>query len=215
MDLSVPIHEARTILYDVWEAVVLFFQNVNLADMVRHHPKLFYTVTFVWSFLQGETFVLFAGAAAAKGIVDVKILFLATWLGTFCGDQLYFYVGRKFGPALLHRYPKLEQRADKVFKRIMKYEIPFIMIYRFLYGIRNISPFAIGLSGLSWQKFTFWNFLASALCAFAFVMAGYVFGEAVGKSLGSTVETVMIGLAGVVAVVLLAKYVWKKYKAHT
>src|SRR5438034_5808268 len=41
----------------------------------------FYLIAFIWTFLEGETFVLFAGFAAAQGVLNPALLFVATWLG--------------------------------------------------------------------------------------------------------------------------------------
>lgn len=196
----------------IWQAITLFFENVNLTSLIKKHGDWFYTITFIWTFLEGETFVIFAGAAAAKGILDIKALLVVAWIGSYCGDQLYFYLGRRFGKAILKRFPDMGKGSKKVAQLIKKYDIAFILTYRFVYGLRNISSFAMGMSGLDWRKFSAWNLLAAFIWATAFSLGGYFFGEALGKSLGSTVEEVMIGLLAVLIVIFVAKYGWKKFQ---
>src|ERR1043166_6895739 len=149
----------------IGQAIDLFFANVNLTSLIKRHGDWYYAIIFVWTFLQGEIFVIFSGAAAAKGILDIKYLILVTWVGTFLGDQFTFYLGHKYGPKLMKHFPKLEPAVHKAAEKIRKYEAPFILFYRFIVGVRNISPFAIGISGLPWKEFTAWNFLASLIAA--------------------------------------------------
>jgi hypothetical protein len=45
-------------------------------------------------------------------------------------------------------------------------------------------------------------------------MSGYLFGDALGKALGSTIEDAMIITAAVVGFILTVKYIWKKWGAR-
>ena len=193
---------------EIWQAI----SNFNVNDFIEHHGNWFYVITFVWTFLEGETFVLFAGAAAAQEILDVRMLIAIAWLGSYCGDQTYFYLGRRFGPGILKRFPKMQKGADKVAGLILKYDVAFILTYRFIYGIRNVSSFAMGLSGLDWRKFAFWNFWAAGIWSITFSMVGYLFGEVLDKVLGHAMETIMLSLLGLLVVVFIGKKIWKKIK---
>ncbi len=195
---------------DFWQAIGHF----DVYQFIELHGYWFYVITFVWTFLEGETFVLFAGAAAAQDILDIRMLIAIAWLGSYCGDQTYFYLGRMFGPKILQRFPKMQSGADKVAELILKYDVAFILTYRFIYGLRNVSSFAMGLSGLDWKKFAFWNFWAAGFWAVTFSMVGYLFGEVLDNVLGHAIETVMLSLLGIIAVIVIGKHVWKKIKEH-
>jgi membrane protein DedA with SNARE-associated domain len=194
------------------DAVRLFFENVSLNDLIKRHGAWFYLITFVWAFLEGETFVIFAGAAAAQGSLNIYHLIFFAWIGSFCGDQTYFFLGRKFGKKLITKFPKLQPGSEKVSKLIQKYDIAFILTYRYLYGLRNVASVCMGISNLEWRKFMFWNFIAAFIWANSFAWAGYIFGEVLDKVLGDTIEGIMIGLVVLVAIILIAKYVHKKFE---
>jgi membrane protein DedA with SNARE-associated domain len=189
-----------------WQAVQTF--DVNL--FIEQYGYWFYAIVFGWTFLEGETFVLFAGAAAAQEILDIRLLILTAWIGSFCGDQLYFYLGRRFGPGIVRRFPKMQPGVDKVSGLIRRNDVAFILGYRFLYGVRNVSSFAMGMIGLEWRKFAFWNFIAAFIWAVTFSMTGFLFGEALDHMMDDTVEFAMIGLAGLIAFALLFKWGLKK-----
>jgi membrane protein DedA with SNARE-associated domain len=193
---------------DFWQAI----SNFDIYDFIEMHGGWFYAITFIWTFLEGETFVLFAGAAAAQEILDLHWLIVTAWIGSFCGDQLWFYLGRRFGPYILAKIPKMQKGADKVAELIKKFDVAFILTYRFIYGLRNVSSFAMGLSGLNWRKFAFWNFIAAFIWALVFSMTGFLFGEALDNVMGSTVETFMLALLGIVAVIVVAKWLFKRLR---
>ena len=45
-----------------------------LHDLIARYGAWIYAVAFVWAFFEGETFVLFGGAAAAQGMLDPWLL---------------------------------------------------------------------------------------------------------------------------------------------
>jgi len=149
----------------------------NVHQLIRQHGELFYLFTFLWTALEGETFVIFAGFFAQKGMLNVWLLFLAAWLGSFAGDQLFFYSGRRWGVHLLDFFPKMKPPVDKALGWLERHAEIFILAYRFMYGIRNISGVAIGMSHVSWRKFLIWNGIASFVWAAAFTGFGYLFGD--------------------------------------
>src|SRR5207237_10895331 len=79
--------------------------GMDINQLIADNGACFYAIAFVWTFLEGETIILFAGFAAAQGLIDPWLLLSAAWLGSFSGDQFYFWIGRHFGVGLLDRFP--------------------------------------------------------------------------------------------------------------
>jgi membrane protein DedA with SNARE-associated domain len=170
---------------------------MNLEHWIAEYGSVFYLITFAWTFLEGETFVLCAGFLAAQGLLDPVLLFVCAWLGSFCGDQLYFWIGRHFGPRLLHRFPRWRGGVDTAFAWLKRYSTGFILSFRFIYGVRNFSSFALGMSGLVWQRFMVLNLLAAAMWAAAFVAVGYMFGHIFRSMLGHIARDFSLIMLGV------------------
>jgi len=196
-------------------------QDVRL--LIQHHGDAFYLITFLWTALEGETFVIFAGLAAQKGMLNVWVLFIAAWLGSFCGDQIFFFTGRRFGVRILDHLPKLKPAVDRSLGWLERHAAAFILAYRFMYGIRNISGVAIGMSKLPWQKFMLWNAIAAFIWAAAFVGFGYLFGDVIAHMHHKTevveenVREVMLSALGLftfIVVVRLAIWWQQKRKSH-
>jgi len=185
---------------------------MDVPRLIHEHGSLFYLFTFAWTFIEGETFVLFAGFAAAQGLLSAPPLLLAAWLGSFAGDQCYFWIGRRFGLRLLSRRPLWSARVDSALGWVKRYDKWFILSFRFIYGVRNFSSFALGISGIDWRRFLIFNFTAAFLWAASFVGAGYFCGRAAERMLGELAEKVSIALLGIFIIVVIAVFVTQRVR---
>ena len=199
------------------------FTSMWTADAIRrlieNHNDFFYFFTFMWTALEGETFVIFAGFFAQKGLLNIWLLFLAAWLGSFTGDQIFFFTGRRYGIRILDHLPKLKPAVDRSLGWLARHAAAFILVYRFMYGIRNISGVAIGMSKLPWQKFMFWNAIAAFIWAVAFIGFGYLFGDALqhihhkSQVVDNSVRQIMLSALGLFAfIVAIRLAIWWKQK---
>src|SRR5713226_4442825 len=179
---------------------------MDLNQLIADNGACFYVIAFVWTFLEGETVVLFAGFAAAQGLVDPLLLLGAAWLGSFAGDQLYFWLGRQFGVKLLDRFPRWRHGVDGALRWLERYDAGFILSFRFIYGVRNFSSFALGLSAVKWDRFLRLNFAAAGLWAASFIAIGYFLGHAFRAVLGDLARS--FGLAMLAVFVLIGTIMW-------
>ena len=172
----------------------------------------FYLLTFAWTFIEGETFVLVAGFAAAQGLLNAPLLLLAAWLGSFAGDQCYFWIGRNFGLRLLSRRPIWRERVDSALAWVKRYDKWFILSFRFIYGIRNFSSFALGISGIGWRRFLVLNLTAALLWASCFVGAGFFCGRAFERMLGELAHRFSVLMLVAFTVVLVAGGLYYRFR---
>ncbi len=185
-----------------------FMHQADVPRLIRQYGVWFYLLTFVWTFVEGETFVLIAGFFAAQGLLSAPLLLLAAWIGSFSGDHCYFWLGRRYGLRLLSYRPHWRAPVDSALGWVKRYDKWFILSFRFIYGVRNFSSFALGISGIGWRRFLMLNCLAAMLWAAVFVGGGYFFGRALEHMLGRIAdEFSMIALAafivGIAAVAVL------------
>ncbi len=175
---------------------------MDINHIIAEYGAWFYPLTFAWTFLEGETFVVFAGAAAQQELLNFQLLVLAAWAGSFTGDQLYFLIGRKWGQKLLNRFPRYRPPVDIALGFLRKYNVWFILSFRFIYGIRNVSSFAMGMSGLSWTRFLVLNFIAAGVWALTFAGAGFLLGAAFSAILGKLAEGFALIMLAIFLVVI-------------
>lgn len=169
-------------------------------------------VIFVGTFLEGETIVVVAGFLSHQGIINPVTVAVSAFLGSFLGDQLWFFLGRRHAShplvARITRHPLFE----KVTSAIEDHPKKFILTFRFIYGIRTISPVAVGLTDITTKEFLVLNAIAAALWAVAFTALGYVFGRAVESVLGEikAIEHKILAAAGIALVVFAAYHIgWR------
>jgi membrane protein DedA with SNARE-associated domain len=161
---------------------------------------LAYVGAFIWSFFEGETFVIVAAALGhAKGLVDPWILMVTVWIGSFLGDQCWFFLGRRYGARVVRRIPSAEAKIARAIGFVERYGAAFILSFRFAYGIRNVASVACGMTTMSYPYFAVLNFIAAGIWAASFTAAGWflaaAFGpERVGWVLGGLGLFVIIGL---------------------
>jgi membrane protein DedA with SNARE-associated domain len=173
-------------------------------QIIADYGAYFYILIFVWTFFEGETIVLFAGFAAAQGLLDPFLLWLAAGIGSFLGDQCYFWLGRKYGVRLLNRFPSWRPGVETALSWLERYDVWFILSFRFIYGVRNFSSFALGLSAVRWERFLRLNFVAAMLWAASFVGIGYSLGHAfstainIASWLGYALLGVFVAIAGAI-----------------
>jgi len=165
---------------------------MDVERFILEHGAWTYLIIFVWTFFEGETFVLLAGFAAAQGLLFAPFLLIAAWLGSFAGDQCYFWLGRHFGQRLMERRPEWRPRVDSALSWLKRFDTIFILTFRFIYGVRNFSSFALGISGINWKRFLALNLVAALLWAAIFTAIGYLCGQALEHMLGQIAHQVSI-----------------------
>lgn len=175
---------------------------MDLIQTIKDYGDLYYGIVFLWTFLEGETFVIFSGVAAREGLLDLRILIAVAWMGSFLGDQLYFSIGRLYGKRLLARYPRWQSSVDRALSLLSRYSTGFILTFRFIYGVRNVSSFAIGMSPISWARYACLNFIAAGIWAFSFAGAGYAAGSAMQHVLGDLATGFGLVMLGAFLVIL-------------
>lgn len=181
---------------------------MSLEELIVHYG---YVALFVGTFLEGETILIIAGYLAQDGFLDLPLVILSAFLGTFAGDQTFFFLGRYKGVSFLAKRPAWQRNTERAFALLNRYQIAIILGFRFLYGIRNVTPFVIGSSGLHPLRFFVLNFLGAATWAVAFGSMGYHLGTFVEAVLRDVKKYEMIGLA-VVCCLALVYFLWSNLR---
>jgi len=157
-----------------------------------------YPAIILGTFLEGETVMILAGVAAHLGYLSLDWVIICGFCGTFFGDQLYFFLGRRHGKSMLANRPSWQTPADRIFRKLERHQILLILGFRFLYGIRTVTPFAIGMSEISYLRFSILNMFGAGIWAISIAFAGYFFGQAVETVLGDIKHYELELIAGIV-----------------
>ncbi|HEU0201289.1 MAG TPA: DedA family protein [Burkholderiaceae bacterium] len=138
-----------------------------------------YWVLALGCLLEGETILALAGFAAHRGYLDLNwVLAIAAACG-FAGDEFFFWLGRRYGAALLARAPRIAAQAERVHRLIERHHSWVVVSVRFAYGLRIAGPILIGASKLSPLRFALFNALGAVIWAVLIAGLGWIFGHAI------------------------------------
>lgn len=129
-------------------------------------------------FLEGESVLILGGALAHRGLLSLPLVMLTAFLSAFSGDQFWFQMGRRYGRPLLVRHPKWLARIGAAQARLQRYGDLFVFGFRFIYGIRTVTPALLGMSDYPRARFVWLNFAGVAVWSVAISWAGWALGAA-------------------------------------
>lgn len=170
-----------------------------------------YLAILIGTFLEGETILILGGVAAHMGILDLWLVMLSAFCGSSAGDQLYYFIGRWKGPVLLDRFPRWKGPAAKVEGHIQRHQNLIILSFRFFYGLRNVTPFMLGICRVAATRYIPLNLIGAAIWAVSFALLGYVFGEATARLLGHNGGMIV---AGVLVAAGVGFWAWRRWQAR-
>lgn len=122
----------------------------SFLELIRQNGDVAYSLMFAYASGHSLLFAMFAGYAAHSGALSVGPLIAACWLGSFTGDVVRFWIGRKFGTRWPGSFPRLERAANLAAQMAARHHVWMILFHRYPHGIRGVAGFAYGMSPLSW-----------------------------------------------------------------
>jgi membrane protein DedA with SNARE-associated domain len=191
----------------------------TLAHLLSTYGYLFvFLIIGIESFgvpLPGETALVTAAAYAALGRLNIFGVVAAAAAGAIVGDNAGYWLGRKGGVALIHRFGKRVGLDDAKLARahafFERYGARTVFIGRFVALLRSWAAVLAGVACMPYRTFTLYNALGGVAWATLFGTLGYLFGRnlpRLERYIGqASLVLVVLALAG--AVGLLA---WRWYR---
>jgi membrane protein DedA with SNARE-associated domain len=136
-----------------------------------------YPLLFVGVMFEGETCLIIGAFLAHRGYLSLPMVMIVALLGTLLTDQAFFWLGKTKGGDFLSRRPKWQSAAQKALRLTGRYQILLIISFRFLYGLRMVTPFVIGASGFPRKLFVPLNLFGAVIWVVVIGLAGYAFGH--------------------------------------
>ena len=155
--------------YGVWVYGILFLIIFSETGFV------------VTPFLPGDSLLFVAGALAATGNLDVRVLTVSLVVAAVAGNQVNFTVGRWLGPRVLASptgvrvlKPEYVARTQAFFER---HGGKTLVLARFVPVVRTYAPFIAGVGRMPVARFSLYNLVGAAAWICSLVWAGYFFGN--------------------------------------
>jgi len=158
---------------------------------------------FLGAGIEGEAVVMTGGVLAHRGLVPLIPACICATVGSCLVDQGWFALARRFRDNRWIKRTRAKPAFAKALGWLERYPTAFILAFRFIYGMRTVSPIAIGTSQVPARKFVPLNALAAAIWGPAFTLIGYYFGATIDPLIARFGGQAHILLLAVAAVVLL------------
>ena len=162
----------------------------RLFDLVYsyRYPGLYvyFVVDTLGVVLPSKTILTLTGVLVQSGRLSFLPLFLSALTGSLTGFCISYAVGLKIGKPVLSRYgrylgasPERVRRAEGWFVR---FGPPFIIIAYFTPGLRHVTPYLSGMSGMTLPRALGFAAVGAALWIATFVSLGRFFGMGIGRA---------------------------------
>lgn len=164
--------------------------DVHLVELFNQYGLWIYGILFliifcetglvVTPFLPGDSLLFAAGALVVGTTLDVNIMAVIVISAAILGNIVNYTIGRFFGKQLFRNPNSKIFRRDYLDKAHAFYEKhggKAIIMTRFIPIFRTFAPFAAGMSGMTYTRFTMYNVIGALLWVGIFLYAGYFFGN--------------------------------------
>ncbi len=160
-------------------------------------------VIFFGMMIEGTTMILVAGILAYLGMLPVGETILVAIAGAVAGDQLWYFLGKRYTARLLKRFPSVAARVERLADKVRQKGNLLAFASRFVYSGAILFPVALGVYDYPHRKFTFFDLLGVTLWACVGVAIGYFLGTGVEQLFGK-IEKVkhLLWLLAIVAFVV-------------
>lgn len=138
-----------------------------------------------WSYLllmllvatEGPLSTLIGAAAAAAGLLDVRLVFLAAAAGNILGDTAWYALGYAGKPARLRRFlpwlDKHDHRIERLIDRMHEHAVKMILVAKASFGLIIPTLVAAGMAHVPWRRWLPTVLLVETVWTLLIVSVGY------------------------------------------
>jgi membrane-associated protein len=133
-------------------------------------------------FLPGDSLLFTAGFLASQDYLGIVPLVCAAIIAAILGDNVGYWIGKKFGRAVFSRKgsffldPSHVTKAESFYE---KYGVRTIILARFVPVVRTLAPVLAGVGAMHWRTFFTYNIIGGILWGGGLTLGGYWLGSAI------------------------------------
>lgn len=166
------------------------------------------TGLLVGFFLPGDSLLIAVGLLAAAKKMQLSLALPALLLGSVLGNNLGYYLGRRWGLPLLRRARLRPGDLERARRFMARFGPLSLLIGPYVPVFRAVVPFLCGTVRMSWPRFFVLSLVGSLLWTQGLTLLAYYLGSKI-PHLERYIYLILLG--GVGFAVLLA--VWRAYRA--
>lgn len=158
-------------------------------------------------FLPGDSLLFTAGFLASQGYVSILPLIILTFLAAAIGDNVGYWLGKRFGGAVFSRRGSLLLDPDHIARAERFYADhgpKTIVLARFVPVVRSIAPVLAGVGSMRWQTFVTYNIIGSFVWGVGVPLTGYWLGATI-----PGIDRYMLPIVMLILLTSIAPGIWK------
>ncbi|MGH8736801.1 MAG: DedA family protein [Burkholderiales bacterium] len=207
------------IIAALWDIAVHL--DRHLAAFLTQHGAWVYALLFavvfcetglvVTPFLPGDSLLFVAGAVAATGGIDARVVAATLVAAALCGDNVNYWIGRWIGPRVFRSTDARWFSRRHLARTEAFYERhggKAVVIARFVPIVRTYVPFVAGVGRMAYGRFLGFSIGGALLWVVSLTAAGYFFGN-----LPLIKDNLTLAILGVIALSLLPiAFEWLRHR---
>lgn len=194
-------------------------QNIDLLFNHYGYIVLFAALTLeLIAFpLPGEVLMSYCGFLVFEGKLNWVLSILIAASGAILGITISYFVGKTLGMRFFKRYGKYvhlgPEKLDKTSVWFEQYGNRLLIIAYFIPGVRHVTGYFSGITGISYSRFAFNAYVGALLWTSTFISLGKVLGMNWEQSHTGVKKYLIIGSIILVAIIVIA-YLYKYYRSQ-
>ena len=126
----------------------------------------------------GELALLAGGVLAAQGYAFLPLVLAVAVVAAVAGHAAGYYLGHRFGPTLLHRWPfrRYATAVDSAAELVSRHGPLAVLLGRWMNVGRVVVPMLAGAGRMRFTTFTVFNVLGGVAWVACFVLLGHAAG---------------------------------------
>ena len=197
--------------------------DTHLTELIAAYGRWVYALLFLIIFaetglvvtpiLPGDSLLFAAGALAATGALDIRVLLILLIIAAVLGDAVNYAVGDAVGPKIFRSVDRTSwwqrmlnrdhlARAHEFFE---KYGGKAIVLGRFVPIVRTFVPFVAGAGTMTYSMFAIYNVSGAILWVGICTIGGFVFGNV--PFVRDNFSLVALGIVAVSLIPIAVEYV--------
>ena len=206
------------------ESIIDLFLHLDthLTEFVATYGRWVYAVLFLVIFaetglvvtpiLPGDSLLFAAGALAATGSLDIRVLLILLMVAAVLGDAVNYAVGAAVGPRIFRSIDRSSwwqrmlnrQHLERAHAFFEKYGGKAIILGRFVPIVRTFVPFVAGAGTMTYSTFALFNVTGGVIWVGICTLSGYAFGNV--PVVRANFSLVAIGIIAVSMIPIAVEY---------
>jgi membrane protein DedA with SNARE-associated domain/rhodanese-related sulfurtransferase len=184
--------------------------------------KYGYLILFLWVLVEqlgvpvpSVPILLTAGTLTATHKMNLPLVLLAIILGSLISDSVWYWMGKKYGGAVVKLLCRLSMESNTCVRRtedyFTKHGASALLVAKFLPGFGSVAAPIAGQTGMQYRLFAVYDTAGILLWALTFTLGGRFFGDELNRHPNALAWVARFGFL-LFVLLLLAFFVWRFFR---